>query len=116
MIQNSFQSFFQRMWRTESSLRRQVALAAACVGLYALIVLEGPWGVHSLLQKHREIRQLEQQNAVLAQNNKRMREHVERLRTNPDERDLELRKKWKVRRPGETTFMLPEPKPEPPKK
>ena len=112
MIQN----FIQNIWFPASSLRKRLVLLAAGAGLYALIVLEGPWGVDSLLQKHREIRQLEEQNAVLAQNNKRIREHVERLRTNPEERDLELRRKWKLRRPGETTFMLPDAKPAAPGK
>ena len=110
------QEFFQHVWSLASFYRKRIALVAACAGLYGLLVLEGPWGVHSLLEKHREIRRLEEQNAILAQTNKRDREHVERLRTNPDERDLELRRKWKLRRPGETTFILPDPKPDAPGK
>ncbi len=104
MILDAIQNFWSPAPRS-----RRFALVGACAALYALLVLEGPWGVHSLLQKHREIRELEQQNAILAQNNKRLREHVERLRTNPDERDLEIQKKLKLHHPGQTTFMLPEP-------
>ena len=60
--------------------------------------------MHSVLQKHRKIRELEEQNAVLAQGNQRLRVFNERLRTNPDEQQQLIHEKLKLNRKGETTF------------
>ena len=78
----------------------------AGVALYALIILEGPWGVHSVMQKHRKIRELEQRIAVLAQSNQRLRTYNDRLRTNPDQQEQVIREKLKLNRKGETTFHI----------
>lgn len=81
--------------------------------LYGLFALQGPFGVRALLEKHREIRQLEEQNALMSQENQRRRERIERLRSSPDEQRLEIEKKLKLQRPGETIFVLPTPKTQP---
>jgi cell division protein FtsB len=83
------------------------------VGLYAVIALRGPNGITALMQKRREIQQLESQNATLALENQRKRSRIERLKTNPSEQELEIRKQLKLLRPGETSFILPEPSEKP---
>jgi cell division protein FtsB len=55
-----------------------------------------------------EIRQLQEQNAALAQENQRRREHIKRLRESTSEQEMEIRKQLKLARPGETTFILPD--------
>ncbi len=61
-----------------------------------------------LIEKYREIRTLEAQNATAAMENQRRKDRIERLRTNTSEQEMEIRKQLKLLRPGETTFILPD--------
>ena len=83
-------------------------MALTLVLLYGAIALRGPQGVPALLDKRREIRQLEEQNAALAAEIARRKERIERLEQNTSEQEMEIRKQLKLLRPGETTFILPE--------
>jgi cell division protein FtsB len=85
-----------------------IALSCAVVAAYAITALRGPQGVQVLLEKYREIRTLEAQNATAAMENQRRKERIERLRTNTSEQEIEIRKQLKLLRPGETTFILPD--------
>ena len=78
------------------------------VAIYGAFALRGPQGLPALLEKHREIRQLEEQNAAAALENQRRRERIQRLETSTSEQEMEIRRKLKLLRPGETTFILPE--------
>lgn len=80
----------------------------ALIGAYALIALKGPQGIPALLAKHREIRQLEEQNAAMAHENQLRRERIERLKNSPSEQDMVIRKQLKLQKQGETTFILPD--------
>lgn len=75
---------------------------------YAATALRGPQGVQALIEKYREIRTLEAQNAGRVVENQRRRERIERLRSNTSEQEMEIRKQLKLLRPGETTFILPD--------
>ncbi len=83
-------------------------VGVAVIAAYGWIALRGPQGVPALLEKHREIRQLEEQNAEMARENERRREHIRRLKDSQSEQDMEIRKQLKLLRPGETTFILPD--------
>lgn len=72
------------------------------------MALRGPQGVQALEEKHRQIRQLQEQNAAMALDNDRRREHIRLLKESPSEQDMEIRKQLKLLRPGETTFILPD--------
>lgn len=103
----------------QSGVRR--AAFAGVIGLavaYGWIALRGPMGVDALLAKHREIRQLQENNQAIVLENQRLRERIRRLKESPSEQDMEIRKQLKLQRPGETTFILPdspkEQKPPPP--
>jgi cell division protein FtsB len=85
-----------------------IAIGCAVVAAYAITALRGPQGVQVLLEKYREIRTLEAQNATAAMENQRRKERIERLRTNTSEQEIEIRKQLKLLRPGETTFILPD--------
>jgi len=84
-------------------------------------VLRGPQGIPALRGKWREIRTLEEDNANLQRENQYRRDRIKKLEENPSAQELEIRKKLKLVRPGETSFILPDPpkaeasKPEAPK-
>jgi hypothetical protein len=90
--------------------RRAGLLAAIGVAsAYAWVALQGPQGLPALLEKHKEIRRLEEQNAALAHEVEMRQERVKRLENSPSEQEMEIRKNLKLLRPGETTFILPDP-------
>ena len=76
---------------------------------YAWIAIRGPQGLQTLMEKHREIQELEEQNAAMARQNQALQERIKRLEHSDSEQELEIRKQLKLLRPGETTFLLPEP-------
>ena len=86
-----------------------ILVALALVGVYAAVVLRGPQGVQALMDKRKQIRDLQQQNATLKMQNARMRDRIARLQDSPAEQELEIRKRLKRARPNETEFILPEP-------
>jgi cell division protein FtsB len=79
---------------------------------YALITLRGPQGVPALIQKQKEIRELEKQNADLAREIESRRQRIQRLREDESEQELEIRQRLKLVRPGEKVFILQDPTPE----
>lgn len=94
-----------------STAARRVVYSAALVvmAIYGYVALRGPQGIPALRQKWTEIRQLEEENANLQRDNQYKKERIERLKNDPNEQELEIRKRLKLLRPGETTFILPEP-------
>jgi cell division protein FtsB len=95
-----------------SSLVRRVLLGVvfALIGAYGLAELRGPQGLPALKERWNEIRQLEEENASLQRENDYRRDRIKKLESSPSEQELEIRKKLKLLRPGETSFILPEPK------
>jgi cell division protein FtsB len=89
--------------------RRTGWVAGATVALaYAWMAFRGPQGIQSLIEKHSEIRELEEQNAAIVRQNQALRDRIVRLEQSDSEKELEIRKQLKLLRPGETTFLLPE--------
>ena len=76
--------------------------------MYGYIALRGPQGLGALFEKHREIRELEEQNAAHARENQLRLQRIERLEYSTSEQEMEIRKQLKLLRPGETTFLLPD--------
>jgi len=71
-------------------------------------MLRGPQGLSALTEKHRQIEQMEEQNADLRRDIEAKQQRIERLRHDADEQELEVRKRTKMQRPGETKFILPD--------
>jgi cell division protein FtsB len=92
---------FQKIGR-----RAGMALAVLITTAYGWIALRGPQGIQALLEKRREIRELQEQNASMARENERRRERIRRLAESTSEQEMEIRKQLKLLRPGETTFIL----------
>jgi len=81
-------------------------LAAAS---YAFFTLRGPHGIPWLIEKQREIHEMEDQNAKLDREIERMRDHIKRLETNPSEQELEVRERLKLLKPGEKVYITGKP-------
>jgi cell division protein FtsB len=91
---------------TVSLARLGYIAAFVIVVSYAFVALRGPKGIPGLLAKQHQIEQLEKRNAALADENERVREHIERLANNPSEQELEIRQRLKLVHPGEKVYML----------
>jgi cell division protein FtsB len=95
------------MTRSSFSLVRLGYIAAFLVVVtYAFVALRGPKGIPGLLARQQQIRAMEKRNALLADENERMREHIERLANNPSEQELEIRQRLKLVHPGEKVYLL----------
>jgi cell division protein FtsB len=91
----------------KNSLKRLgFATAFLIVMGYAVVTLRGPKGIPALIAKRQQIEQLEKRNAMLAQQNERLREHIQRLTDNPAQQELEIRQRLKLVRPGEKVYLL----------
>lgn len=89
---------------------RRIAFAAGLtlIGVYAYVTLRGPQGIPSVRDRWKEIRRMEEENAALQQQNKDHEARVKKLQESKSEQELEIRKKLKLLRPGETEFILPD--------
>jgi cell division protein FtsB len=90
--------------------RKAPLLIAATVVVYLWVALKGPQGLQTLVDKHREIRELQEQNANMSRDNEMLKERIRRLEQSQSEQEMEIRKQLKLQRPGETTFILPDAK------
>jgi cell division protein FtsB len=82
-------------------------LAAAS---YAFITLRGPHGIPGLLEKQRQITEMEQRNGKLDREIEQKRDHIKRLESNPSEQELEIRQRLKLVKPGEKVYITGKPK------
>src|SRR5580700_12293475 len=93
----------------KNAVRRTVfLLVVGVIGVYGYLALRGPQGLPALREKWREIRTLEEDNANLQRENQYRRDRIKKLQENPSAQELEIRKKLKLVRPGETSFILPD--------
>jgi cell division protein FtsB len=81
-------------------------IAFLIVVSYAFFTLRGPKGIPALLLRQHQIEEIEKRNTVLAQENERTREHIQRLSDNPAEQELEIRQRLKLVHPGEKVYIL----------
>jgi cell division protein FtsB len=96
---------------SDASMSPSFVRLGYCAGLllvagYAFVALRGPKGIPGLLAKQQQIQQMEKHNASLAQENERLREHIERLSDDPSEQELEIRQRFKLVHPGEKVYIL----------
>jgi cell division protein FtsB len=91
-----------------SKRRAGIALVVILAGAYGWMFLRGPQGLDTLIEKRREVRELEERNANIKRENDRRKERIKRLEDSRSEQEMEIRRQLKLQRPGETTFILPE--------
>ena len=89
--------------------RGGLLLAGALVVTGGWVAISGPQGLQNLLEKRREIRELEERNAALVQENADRRDRIRKMTGSPTEQELIIRGDLKLGKPGETTFILPTP-------
>jgi cell division protein FtsB len=82
-----------------------IAISLAC--LYFGLLLWGPQGLPSLLEKQRQIRALEAETASTKEQIQRRQERLRKLRENQSYQAIEVRKQLKKQQPGETQFIVP---------
>ena len=82
------------------------AAAVLLICGYGFVALRGPGGIPGLLDKQRQIRELEQRNAALARQIEQKREHINRLQDSQTEQEREVREHLKLVKPGEKIFVL----------
>ncbi len=82
-------------------------LAIFGVAVLLFFALRVPQGFSALREKHQQIRQLQKENADLARENEAKRERIRKLRESRSEQELEIRKRLKLQREGETSIILP---------
>jgi cell division protein FtsB len=85
----------------------------AAVAMYAFVTFQGPHGIPALQEKRRQIVALQEENATLAANNRRLAMTVAKLSTDKAAQGSKVRERLKLLQPGETQFILPEQKPQP---
>jgi cell division protein FtsB len=89
-------------------IRRRIATGFAVVlaVFLAYHVIFGRNGLNSYEQKRIEDGQLHQQIDALQQENSRLKDHVGRLKNDPDAIEFEAREKLHYARPGEVIYTL----------
>ena len=102
------QTFSHRLRLCAIGRRAGYAVVFGLIAVYGVVALRGPRGIPALLDKRREIQQLQEQNAATAAEIERRKERIQRLEHSGTEQEMEIRKQLKLLRPGETTFILPE--------
>jgi cell division protein FtsB len=92
-------------------VRRRIATGFAVVLAIFLAyhVIFGRNGLNSYEQKRIEDGQLHQQIDALQQENSRLKDHVGRLKNDPDAIEFEAREKLHYARPGEVIYTLNQP-------
>ena len=85
------------------------AVAVLVAASYAFLTLRGPQGIPALIQKQKQIRTLEKENADLMRDVEMRRKRIQRLREDESAQELEIRQRLKLVRPGEKVFILQDP-------
>jgi len=90
-------------------------VAFALLGVYGYFTLTGPQGIPGVLEKRRQIRQLQEENANLVRETEIKKERIRKLTQSESEQGIEIRKKTDKVKEGDVEFMLPkQPQPEAP--
>jgi len=76
-------------------------------GIYVYAALRGPQGLPALEEKWHEIRELQKRNADLKRDVESRSDRIKKLQESPSEQEMEIRRRLKMLRKGETTFIIP---------
>lgn len=95
-----------KVWRPVAT-----ALAVGFALMIAWGVVNGEHGLRVWLAKRAEDRQLQKQIEDLEQENARLRDHVERLKSDPDAIEQAARDRLHYAKPGEVIIALPPDRP-----
>jgi cell division protein FtsB len=98
----------QRIGGAVYRVRRRIAtgLAVVLAVFFAYHVVFGRNGINNYEQKRAQDRELHQQIDALQQENSHLKDHVTRLKSDPDAIEYEAREKLHYARPGEVIYTL----------
>ncbi len=82
-------------------------LSAGMVLTLSWAAMSGSQGIDSMLGKREQIKQLQEQNALIEAENAERQARIQRLESSPSDQDLEIRR-LNLLKQGETKFMMPE--------
>jgi cell division protein FtsB len=88
-------------------IKISLAVTILVAASYALVTLRD--GIPALMQRQKEIRAMEKQNADLNRDIEFRRARIDRLREDESAQELEIRRSLKLVRPGEKVFILQDP-------
>ena len=89
------------------SLRKVVySVVVFCGVAYAFVSLQGPNGIPALLERRKEIRRYEQENAQLERQIALHQQRIQRLEQDPAEQEKEIRQRFKLAPPNEKIYIL----------
>jgi cell division protein FtsB len=94
--------------RNDTFRRLSVFAGLVVLGAYMLIALRGQHGIGALQKKQEEIRAVQEQNAELKREIEERKARNRRLRENPEEQELEVRRRLNLLKKGEKHFVVPE--------
>lgn len=89
-----------------SMVRAIYALVVLCGIVYAFVELRGPNGIPGLLEKRRQVHEYETSNQQLHREIEQKQEWIQRLQTDPDEQEIEIRQRLKFAGPGEKVYII----------
>ena len=85
------------------------AAYAAVVGagvIYAFFALQGPNGIPGLMEKRRQVKELELVNQKLHRDIEEKQDRIRRLEQNPADQEFEIRQRLKLAKPGEKIYII----------
>jgi len=106
-LRQRMRGWAQQGWRPAGTM-----VAVALTLAFAWGVINGKHGLSFWYQQRTEDKRLKQVIQELGQENSRLRNHIERLKSDPSAIEHEAREKLHYARPGEVIYTLPA---EPPK-
>ena len=83
------------------------AVLVTMIGVYVFLQVTGPNGVSALIEKRRQVQELQERNAELERANKMRKERIERLLDSREEQELEIRRRFKLQKKDSVDFYLP---------
>jgi cell division protein FtsB len=73
---------------------------------YAFVELRGPAGIPALLDKRKQVHELELSNEQLHREIEQKQERIQRLQNDPREQEIEIRQRLKLAGPGEKIYII----------
>ena len=83
------------------------AVLVIMIGVFLFLEMTGSYGISSLIQKQRQISDMQKANADLARENQLRRDRIEKLETDRAAEQIEVRKRMKYQRKDTIDFYLP---------
>ncbi|HTA41008.1 MAG TPA: septum formation initiator family protein [Bryobacteraceae bacterium] len=89
-----------------SVVKAVYALIVLCGIAYAFVELRGPSGIPGLIEKRRQVHELEAGNEQLHREIEQKQERINRLQSDPREQEIEIRQRLKLASPGEKIYII----------